>query len=1077
VKLSEIAVKRPVTVLMMVFVILIMGFVSFTKIPLDMMPEIEIPIAVVSTSYQGVGPQEIEKLITQPLEEVVGTTANIDSLQSISREGSSMIIAQFAFGTDMNDAALELREKVDMAKGYMPDGAGDPMVFKFDPTAMPIMMVSFSSDSLSLSELQIMAEDTIKPRLERAEGVVSVEIIGGTKDVVEIRASSERLQGYGISMDYLANILRSENMSLPGGSVQQGEQELTVKTSGEFKSLEEIQQLLIPLPSGSTVQLNDLADVELKTEEATTISKANGHRSIDMMVNKQSGTNTVNVTEAAQKEMASLDRELAGVEVAEIYNTADYIKQSLNTVYNNGLAGSFFAVIILYLFLRNLRTTFIIAAAIPISIVATFSLLYFSGITLNMMTLGGLALGIGMLLDNSIVVLENIYRFRQDGYSRIEASIKGASEVSVPLIASTLTTLAVFAPIVFVQGLTSMIFKELALTVSFSLAASLLVAVTLVPMLCSKFLKVDKSKQLNGFSAVVEAEGGLSVTQDAPKKSVVGKFIDTTKLGDKFEQFFEDLREGYSKILDWVLLHRKKTIAIATIAFFASLSSIALLGAEFFPTTDEGFVQVNVSLPDGAELEKTVAIMDELETKMQGIPEIDTVFLEAGYGGDMMGSASGNTGVIYVKLADLSERQRDVNQVSDDIRERVVDTPGAKINVAPMESMGMGGGGSPISISVYGDDLDTLKTIGDDFVTMIREVEGTREVSSSYDDGIPEVEISIDRTVAAEYGLTAGQIAQAVRGVISGTTATRFKYDGTEIDVIIKGDGHYNENIRGLEQIPINTNMGFTVVLGQVANIDIIQGPVSINRTNQERVLTVSSNISGRDVGSISTDIEAALAEYQMPDKYYYSSGGAQQDMTEAFGDLGLALILAVLLVYMVMASQFESFLYPFIIMFAMPLGFAGGVFGLFLAGKPLSVPAIIGLIMLSGIVVNNSIVLVDYINTRRRVFNEDRGKAIRNACPIRLRPVLMTVLTTILAMTPLTLGIGEGSEMSAPLAIVIVGGLSLSTLVTLLVIPVLYTLFDDLGDKVKGKFKGKKNPNVKKDPNLPTAGGTTVSQ
>ena len=1069
-KLSELAVKRPVTVLMMVFIILIMGFVSFTKIPLDLMPEIEIPIAVVSASYQGVGPQEIEKLLTQPLEEAVGTTANIDTLQSISREGSSMIIAQFAFGTDMNDAALELREKIDMIRGGLPSDAGDPMVFKFDPTAMPILMLSFSSETLSLSELQVLAEDTIKPRLERAEGVVSVEILGGTKDIVEIRASSERLQGYGISMDYLANILKSENMSMPGGSVQQGEQELTVKTSGEFKSLEEIQQLLIPLPSGTTVQLNDLAEIELKTEEATTISKANGQRSIDMMVSKQSGTNTVNVTEAAQKEMASLQRELAGTEIEEIYNTADYIKQSLNTVYYNGMAGSFFALIILYLFLRNLRTTFIIAASIPISVVATFSLLYFSGVTLNMMTLGGLALGIGMLLDNSIVVLENVYRYRQDGYSRLDSAVKGASEVSVPLIASTLTTLAVFLPIVFVQGLTSTIFKQLAMTVSFSLAASLLVAVTLVPMLCSKFLKVDKSKQVNGFSSVVQAEGGVSAVQEPPRKSFLSKFIDTSKLGNSFEMFFESLNEGYSKILDWVLVHRKKTIVIATIAFFGSMSSIALVGAEFFPSTDEGFVQVNVTLPDGAEVEKTVTIMDELEVKMQGIPEIDTVFLEAGSGGDMMGSIRGNRGTIYVKLTDLSERKRDVTQISDEIRERIIDTPGAKISVAPMESMGMGGGGSAISISIYGDDLDTLKTIGDDFVRLIRNIEGTREVTSSFDDGIPEVEISIDRTVAAEYGLTAGQIAQAVRGVISGTTATRYKYGGTEIDVIIKGDDHYNENMKGLEQVPINTNMGFPVVLGQVAEIDVIRGPISINRTNQERVITVSSNLSGRDVGSVSQDIQAALADYQMPDRYYYEAGGAQQDMTEAFGDLAMALILAVLLVYMVMASQFESLLYPFIIMFSMPLGFAGGIFGLFLLGKPLSVPAVIGLIMLSGIVVNNAIVLVDYINTRRRVFNEDRDKAIKAACPIRLRPILMTMLTTVLAMAPLTLGMGEGSEMSAPLAIVIVSGLSLSTLVTLLVIPVLYTLFDDLGERMKRKVKGKKKTN------LPAAGGKTLS-
>lgn len=1072
-KLSELAVKRPVTVLMMIFIVLIMGFVSFTKIPLDLMPEIEIPIAVVSASYEGVGPQEMEKLITQPLEEAVGTTANIRNLSSITREGSSMIITEFAFGTDMNDAALELREKIDMVKGFLPSDASDPMVFKFDPTAMPIMMLSLSSSSLTLTELQVLAEDTIKPRLERAEGVVSIEIIGGTKDLVEIRASSERLQGYGVSMDYLANILRSENMSMPGGVVHQGDQQLTVKTTGEFKSLEEIQQLLIPLPGGSTVQLNDLADIELKTGEATSISKANGQPSIDMMVSKQSGTNTVKVAEAAQREMAALQREMAGTELVEVYNTADYVKQSLNNVYQNGMVGGFFAILILYLFLRNLRTTFIIAAAIPISIIATFSLLYFSGISLNMMTLGGLALGVGMLLDNSIVVLENVYRFRQEGYSRVESAIKGASEVSTPLIASTLTTLAVFVPIVFVQGLTSTLFKQLAITVSFSLAASLLVAVTLVPMLCSKFLKVDKRKQIDDFASVMEAEGGTVIQQDVSKKSMLSRFVDMSRVSGKFEALFEALRREYGNILNWVLVHRKKTIAIATIAFFASISSIALVGAEFLPATDEGFVQVNVALPDGADLDKTVVIMDELEAKMQGVEEIDIVFLEAGYSGDMMGSVRGNRGVIYVKLTPLAERKRGVVEISDDIRDRVIDTPGARISVAPMESMGMGGTGSPISISIYGDELDTLKGIGDDFVKIIRDIEGTREVRSSYDDGIPEVEISIDRTVAAQYGLTAGQIAQAVRGVISGTTATRYKYGGTEIDVIIKGDEHYNENIRGLEQIPINTSMGFTVVLGQVADIEIIRGPVSINRTNQERVITVSSNLSGRDVASVSTDIQAALAVYQMPDRYYYEAGGAQQDMTEAFSDLTLALFLAVLLVYMVMASQFESLLYPFIIMFSMPLGFAGGIFGLFVAGKPLSVPAIIGLIMLAGIVVNNAIVLVDYINTRRKVFNESRDKAIRNACSIRLRPILMTMLTTVLAMSPLTLTIKEGSELSSPMAITIISGLSLSTLVTLLVIPVMYTMFDDLSEKVKAKIKGRKNPN----PNLSASSGKTISQ
>jgi HAE1 family hydrophobic/amphiphilic exporter-1 len=1075
VKLSELSVKRPVTVLMMIFIVLILGFVSFTRIPLDLMPEMEIPVAAVMTTYSGVGPQEVEKLITKPLEEVIGSTENIDSLYSISAEGSSTVMIMFDFGVDMDNATLELREKIDLVKGYLPEDASDPMVFKFDPTAMPVMMLSLSAEGMGSSELQTLVEDTIKPRLERAEGIVSVEIIGGVKDIVEIRASSEKIQGYGISLDYLANILRAENFSMPGGSVQKGEQELTIKTTGEFQSVEEIQELLIPLPNGATVRLHDLAEVELKADEPVTISQVNGQNSIDMMLSKQSGTNTVKVSEAAHKEIEALQREIPGIKINPIYDTADYIKQSLDSVKSSAYVGGLLAIFVLYLFLRNLRTTFIIATSIPISIIATFCLIYFSGVTLNLMTLGGLALGVGMLVDNSIVVLENIYRFRQDGYSRFDSAVKGTSEVSMALIASTATTLAVFLPIVFVQGLTSAIFKQLAMTVSFSLLASLAVAMTLVPMLSSKFLRVDRSRQAaNGFNSVLRSEGGYvpaGFEEEEPKEGFWARHFNLQKVYDKFEVFYNGLLAKYESLLKWALNHRKRVIVIATIAFFGSMSSIAFVGSEFIPATDEGYVQISVRLSDGAELEDTLAIMEEVEAKLQGqIPEIENVFLEAGYGGDMTGAAHGNQGTIYVQLTDLSERKRGVNEISDVIRSMIRDIPGAKISVSSMASMSMSGG-TPISINIYGEDLDTLKMIGDDVKEILEGIEGTREVKSSYEDGIPEVEIKIERAAAAQYGLTASQIAQAVRGIVSGTTATKFKYEGTEIDVIIKGDEYYNENIQGLEQIPITTNLGFPVSLGQVAEVSIKRGPVSISREDQERLISVSCQLSGRDVGSVAADMEQALAQYQMPDRYYYKMGGEQQEMIEAFSDLGLALILAVILVYMVMASQFESLLYPFIIMFSMPLAFAGGIFGLFIAGTPLSVPAIIGLIILAGIVVNNAIVLVDYINTRRRVFNEDRITAITKAGPIRLRPILMTALTTILAMVPLTLGIGEGSEMSAPLAIVVVWGLTLSTLVTLVVIPVMYTILDDVSLKVRGKFKSRKDTKT-----VSTAGSTTQS-
>jgi len=1051
VKLSETSVRRPVTVLMVVFIVLILGFVSFTKIPLDLMPEMDIPVAVVSTNYTGVGPQEIEKLITKPIEQSAATIQNLDKISSISSEGNSLVIIQFNYGTNMDNAALDIREKVDLVKGRLPDDASAPMVIKIDPNMQAILTFSLSSDTLSLTELKKMAEDVIQPRMERTEGVASVTISGGASDIVEIRTKSEKLLGYGISLEYLANILRSENVNLPGGTVKKGSWELSVKTTGEFGSVQEIEQMLIPLPTGSTVQLKDLADIELKPDQQTTISKTNGNPGVSIAVQKQSASNTVKVSEAAQAEMQSIQNELRGVKLDVVRDNAVYIKRSLNQVGSHGMAGALLAVFILYIFLRNVRSTLIIASSIPISIIATFCLLYFSSITINMMTLSGLMLGIGRLVDDSVVVLENIYRFRQNGYSRVEAAVKGSSEVIIAVMASTLTTVAVFLPIVFVQGLTSTLFRQFALTIAFSLGASLVVAMTLVPMLSSVLLKVDRRKPpVNGFSSLLEAEGGIVDVNDNPQELFRPLKIIDTLLG-KFDLGYQKLTETYKKLLVWALGHRKKVIVITTIVMFVSMASVAVVGTEFFPTTDEGLISISVTLPDGAKVEDTAAIMGEIEKKIAGIPEIDTVFMDAGSSGQMgFSGAKGNRGSFSVKLADLSKRKRGVTEISDQMRDLTKDIPGARIGITVAQSMTMGGTSSPVSITVKGDDLEALKKIGDDFVGIVKKVPGTREVKSSYEDGIPEVEVKIDRKTAVQYGLTAGQIANAIKASISGTTATQYKYEGTEIDVKIKGDESYNQNMQALEQIPVSTGQGFAVTLGQVANIAVNRGPVSINRDNQVRTISVTSELSGRDVGSVSKDIQAQLDQYTMPDKYYYEVGGQQKEMVKAFSDLFLALGLAVVLVYMVMASQFESLVHPLVIMFSMPLGFAGAFLGLFITGKPLSVMSIIGLIMLVGIVVSNAIVLVDYINTRRKVYNEDPRTAIINAGPIRLRPIIMTTLTTVLAMLPLSLGIGEGSELQSPMGIVVISGLTFSTLVTLVIIPVMYTLFDEFGNKVK---------------------------
>ncbi|MGF7058897.1 efflux RND transporter permease subunit [Brassicibacter mesophilus] len=1021
--LSGLSVRRPVTILMVTLIVVLFGVVSLNRLPIDLLPKIEVPVAIVSTSYSGVGPQEIEKLITKPLEQAIATVGNIETISSTSSEGNSIVIAQFNYGTDMDFASLEMREKVDLVKGYLPDEASTPMVIKIDPNAMPIIQLSLTSND-DLASLQAIAEDKIKPRIERLDGVASVDISGGYENQVLVKVNQDRLDGYGLSISQLAQVIGAENLNLPGGQVNKGQQELAIRTLGEFQSLEEIKGLPIALPTGGVIRLSDIAEVNIEYKDISTISRTNGSNSINISIQKQSGTNTVEVANLVNEEINKLKEENSNIEMETVLDQSEYIKLSIDNVVKNAIIGALLAIGILYLFLRNLRTTFIIGTSIPVSIIATFILLYFSDITLNLMTLGGLALGIGMLVDNAIVVLENIYRHRQEGYSRKEAAIKGASEVSMAVTASTLTTVAVFLPIVYVEGITSTIFKELALTVSLSLGASLLVSLTLIPMLSSKILKVEHKKK-NVFSFLYDA----------------------------FDKLFALVERTYKRILNWVLHHRKSTVFIAIVVFIGSMGSVLSLGAEFFPTMDEGQFTVSVKLHQGAELKETDSVISEIEEILEGIEEVDTVFSSIGSGGNFsIDGASSNRGTVMVMLDSLANRTRSTSQVADEVRKKTRDIPGAEIGVEVSSNTMMGLGGAPISIIIKGDDLDTLKKISEDFKEVVESVKGTAEVNTSLSEGIPEAQIIVNRENASLYGLTAAQIANSVKGNISGVVASRYKYNADEIDIVIQGNDILRESIANLKLTPIKTPLGVTIPLSQVADVTVERGPTKIDREGQVRVVTVTSQIVGRDLRSVSDDIESKLSKYNLEPGYSYELGGQNKELNDAFADLSLAILLAVVLIYMILASQFESLLHPFTIMFSVPLAFAGGALGLFIARKPLSVPAIIGVIILSGIVVNNAIVLIDYINTRRSN-GEDRLNAITNAGPIRLRPILMTTLTTVLGLVPLALGIGEGSEAMAPLAIVVIGGLLLSTLLTLVFIPVLYTIFDDIAMFTKKKI------------------------
>ncbi|HCX61894.1 MAG TPA: multidrug ABC transporter, partial [Clostridiales bacterium] len=802
----------------------------------------------------------------------------------------------------------------------------------------------------------------------------------------------------------------------PGGTVSKGSNVLTVRTVGEFKSLEEIKNLSIPLTKGGTVRLMDIADVKIADKEQSSITKLDGKEVVQVSVMKQSDGNTVNVAKLVNKEIEKIKGEYPDINIVSVFDQSEFINFAINNLTKTALQGGILAIVILLIFLRSFKTTLVIALSIPISIITTFVILYFADITLNMMTIGGLALGIGMLVDNSIVVLENIYRNRSLGIDRITASVDGTNEVAMAVTASTLTTVAVFIPIVFTGGLAATIFKDFALSIVIALFSSLLIALTLVPMLSSKLISV--------------------------------KNLESEELQEQKHGF---LVAFYKKILKFSLNHRFITLTISIALFVVSIVMVASVGAEFFPATDEGMINVSVSLPAGSETKEVDSVLKEVHEAIQETPEVTSVFTSAGSGG-IMSIGGGSTGSMNVILSDLSERDRSVKEISDEIRKIVKDIPGAEISVSESSMMMMGMSGGAISISIKGDDIETLKSIGNDFKALIEKVEGTREVSTSYEDGIPQVQIALDRGIASQYGLSTAQVGAAVKDTLSGSNVTKFKVDGNELDVVLKGDNMYGQSMSLLEMLPIPTPMGSNIPLSEIADIKIEEGPVSIMRENQTRVLTVTGSVAGRDVQTVSTEIEKLLKEYAMPYGYSFTFGGETEQIVETFTDLAMVLLVAIVLVYMIIAAQFESLLQPLSIMFSVPLALSGGFIGLFVTGLHLNVIGIIGLIILVGIVVNNAIVLVDYINNRRNR-GEDRTSAIMKAGPIRIRPIMMTALTTILGLVPMALGIGEGAELTQSMGVVVIGGLALSTVLTLVVVPVMYTIFDDIADFFKRKF------------------------
>ncbi|WP_071393435.1 efflux RND transporter permease subunit [Bacillus tuaregi] len=1017
-KIIETAVKRPVGVIMLYLGILALGFVSLTNLAIDLFPKIDLPIAVVATTYQGAAPEEVEKLVNEPLEGAFSSIEGIESIQSQAMADSSLVIMQFQSGTNLDNALLEVREKVDQVKGFLPEDANDPSVLRFDPQQMPIMTLSLTGDEPE--SLVKLAEDTVSPYLERSEGVASVSIAGAKTREVQVELQPALLAQYGLSTSQVIQALSAENSSSSAGTITKGSKDLQVRFNGEFESIDDIKNMKLKLQSGEEIQLADIGAIHDAYKKESASSYVNGKPALVLSVMKQSDGNTVEVADGMYEAIEKIEERLPkDVELSTILDSSTFVRSSISSVTTNMLLAALISIVVVFIFLRSIRSSIIIGVSIPVSLIATFVMMYFSGETLNILSLGGLALGVGMMVDNSIVILENIVSYRQKGHSIKDAAILGTKELSGAIIASTATTLVVFLPIIFLEGLSADLFTPLALSVVFSLVASLVVAVTLVPMMSSKLL----TKEMQ-----VEAE----------KKSL-------------FDRWFGAFEAFYKKALAYCIGHRKTTVGIVSLLVVGSLPLAAFLGASLFPASDQGQVTISVETPTGSPLTATEAVVQEIEEKMEPYKEtIATNYVSVGSSG--MGMASGaNTASFTLQLVPKAERKMTTEELTKKLSEAVTDIPGAEITVSEA-TMGLGTGAA-VQININGEDQLVLEELSQQVLWLISEVDGVKNPETSTSETQPEMLIEVNRQVASQYGLSYQQIMSEVRMGINGQVATRYREDGSEIDIKVILPENQRSSISDLEMMMIQTPSGTSVPLSTVAELVQVQGPSVINRDNQQRQVNVTSEVEGEDILSVTKAIEAELSTMNFPDGYSYSIGGQSEDMAESFTDLALALVFSIFLVYAVMAIQFESFLYPFVIMFSMPTAVVGIVVGLFITGLPISVPAFIGFIMLAGIVVNNAIVLVDYINILRSR-GMDRTEAILQAGPSRLKPILMTTLTTVLGMIPLGLALGEGAESQQPMAVVIIFGLTFSMFFTLLFVPVIYTYFDGLSVKMKKWLK-----------------------
>lgn len=1028
--ITKFSLKRQITLVMIYGVIILFSFFSFSQLKIDFFPDITFPIAGVITTYSGVGPEDIENLLTRPIEETVSSVKNIEKVNSQSFKGSSIITLEFKYGTDMNLAENDIRKNLDYIRDYLPSDAAEPMVFVFDPSMMPISYLSISSPYLGPAELRKLSEEKIEPLLERVEGVASVQTQGGQQRQINVEINPVKLASYDLSPNDVLQTIQFGSGLQPAGSIETNSKSYNLRVFSEYTSIDQIRNTILTYKNTQPVYVKDVAEVIDGYKENTNEVRSDFGEGVMLQVMKQSDANTVITSRKIREAIPDIVSRLPqGTKFSVLWDQSDFILRSVNNLSNTAFIAFFMAFIVIYLFLRNIRGSIIMGISIPLSIIATFAVMYSADLTLNIISMAGLALAVGMLVDNSIVVLENIYRHREMGKSLLESAEVGAKEVGMAITASTLTTISVFLPVLFVPNITGQLFKDMVLTITFSLVVSLMVALTIVPMMSANILKLEKKKNESRFSKMKNA------------------------VGDSIER----LTDWYARILHWSIHHKIIIVSIVSGMLIVSILLASTLGGEFLPKSDQGIINVLLETPSGTPIQQTRLYAYKIEDIVKEIVNKDefesiSIFYGTREGIGAYGTTS-NTIEFFVRLTPKEKRKSTQFEIQDRLREKLDELPGVSYI---FQEGGAFSSEKDIEVKIVGFNTVGAKVIANELKSKMEKVKGLVDISLNTKETTPELQVHLNKDLLNRYNLSSLLVAGNISTAVQGKVASQYREEGDEYDIFVQFEKEYRNKKESLEQIEIPLITGSRIKLKDIAEISEEQSSPTIFRENQSRFVSVGCGLSGLDLSTAVQTINKIIAETPIPSEYQVIMGGTAEDQQEAFFYLGLAFLAAIILVYMIMASQFESLIDPLIIMFTVPLSIIGVFIFLAVTGTSLSVMALVGIVMLVGIAVNNGIVLVDYINQKREAGME-LYEAVEFSCRARMRPVLMTALTTILGMVPLAIELGSGAETWSPLARAVIGGLTATTVLTLIVIPIIYISFERAGERMKNYFRKNK--------------------